>query len=139
MSRLIFTNIRSARKKSLETRRARQIQSIDKSKAQDDYVVDSVRQLSVTSWAILIEKSHRSGNEARREMRREERSINLLDYPDRVRRTRTQGARRGEGGGGRRGGMDGGPGRSVPKARDRKPTIDYQACYYDGERRFFRG
>lgn len=70
LSRLIFTNGRSARKKTeLETRRARQIQSIDKSKVQDDYVVDSVRQLSVTSWAILIEKSHRSGNEARREMK----------------------------------------------------------------------
>lgn len=37
------------------------------------------------------------------------------------------------------GGMEGRSlGRSVPKARDRKPTIDYQACYYD-ERRFFRG
>lgn len=61
--------------------------------------------------------------------------INLLDYPDRVRRNAERRIR--EIGGWGKGGR--GPGRSVPKARDRKPTIDYQACYYDGERRFFRG
>jgi len=67
----------------------------------------------------------------------------LLHYLVRVGRTRQQRKRERERererGGGEGKGREGGSVWQVgPQARDRKPTIDYQACYYDGERRFFR-
>lgn len=108
----------------LKTGRTSNGRSIDESKSHHDYVVDPVRQLSVASWAILIEKSHRGGGASIC-------SIIPTGLGERNARREESKTRGGEGGGEWAWQVS-------PRARDRKPTIDYQACYYDGERRFFR-